>query len=403
MISSFRDARGKVWSVLEKVEYQPPGSRQGTIRPGYLCQLDKIKLIFDASHYYIDPTKNPVEAKVIDAQYTYPHYFLIVRSENWEVVASRDELICLINGTKVAMNHFTTEQLEQFCRVIGAVYRSTCGLVHNLGFWGELSPEQKQLVVDIGYADSTAEPPKPQPKVRRRKRCRFVQLDTYRASDGHVKEQLEEALEPITVNQDWYPLTTEEWEGNYSDYGPPIHTWFLTDKSENQILKIARTIDIHAEVAGMSEEWITSESQVDGMVTSYRPDHYLDIDIDDNEFFNRFGVSGESYYLSYGLRGWHSWRVECARAKEKSIPWTPSFPTQLQFPEEKLIKLFQKIEKLRDVWEWDLEIPSKQNLMAMIGIEEIIQVARYGCDMEVISPPKTLDEAEQLLDLIIAN
>lgn len=400
MISNFTDPFGNQWQVLESLEYEPPGSRQGTTRLGYLCDRvgKDFKLIFDASHYFIHPEKEPPVAEVVDANYTHPHFFLIVKSGVWEIIATREEFFCLISGIKVPFDVLTPEQMHSFCRIIGAIYRSTCGLVYKLGFWQKLSPENQQLIVDIGYATCTKEAPKPPKPIRCAERCKFVQLDTYRAANSKVKEQLEAALEKeVVVNQEWYELITEEWEGHYPDFGPPVHTWFLTDKSEEEILAIARQIDPHAEIAQISDEWITEEFHAQGITTSYRPDRYLDIDIDEDELLRRLDIDASSFFFSYGLRGWHTWQVERVRARRKEIEWTPEFPTKLQFPQEKLEKLFQNVEILENIWDWGLEVPSKQNMMAMIGYEELVQIARYEFEIEEELP----EHAEELLDYML--
>jgi len=228
---------------------------------------------------------------------------------------------------------------------------------------------------------------------------RLFQVDTYKAANDEFKEHLEEKLNAIATHPDWWKTRTEEWEGAYSDMGPPVHTWLLTDRSEEEVLEIARTVCPHAEI-GCIHYPIKSKSDLEGMLCAARPEEYRNIKITEEELYSRLAIEDWSFYLSYGLRGWLTWQTERNNALEEKREWNPSFPTEIQFSEEKLVRLFKKAENLKNIWEWDLPIPSKTNLLAMVGIAELIQIAKFECDIEFPEGEDDVD-GETLLDAIL--
>jgi hypothetical protein len=88
------------------------------------------------------------------------------------------------------------------------------------------------------------------------------------------------------------------------------------------------------------------------------------------------------------------------RALEEEREWNPDFPTEIKFSRDKLFRLFQVSEKLQNIWELELEVPSQDNLLAMIDIPELIQIAKFECDIEFPEEEEGID-GEALLDMIL--
>ncbi len=231
---------------------------------------------------------------------------------------------------------------------------------------------------------------------------RLFQIDTYKAANGDFKKILEDKLNEVATHPEWWETKTEEWEGAYSDYGPPVHTWVLSDRTEEEILAIARTVCPYAEI-GCIHYPIKGKSDLIGMLNASRPERYDDIVITEEELHSRLDIEDWSYYLSYGLKGWFTWQMERIR---KGEDWKTNFPTEIKFSEDKLRRLFEKAEKLRYIWERELEIPSQTNLLAMIGIPELVQIAKFECNLfefgNKIEIPEEGDiDGEALLDAIL--
>jgi len=238
-----------------------------------------------------------------------------------------------------------------------------------------------------------------------KKKSRLFQVDTYKCANGEFKELLESKLNEVATHPEWWTTKTEEWEGAYDDYGPPVHTWVLSDRSKKEILAIARTVCPYAEIGDYTNP-VTCEADLFGMLCAARPKRYDKITITEEELQSRLCIEDWSYYLSYGLKGWFSWQIDRNRAIDKKRKWKPNFPTEIKFNEDKLRRLYRKAEKLRNIWEWELEIPSQTNLLAMIGIPELVQIAKFECnDFEFgnkIEIPEEGDiDGEALLDAIL--
>lgn len=229
------------------------------------------------------------------------------------------------------------------------------------------------------------------------KNHRLFQVDTYKCANGDFKEILEAKFNEIATHPEWWTTKTQEWEGHYNDYGPPVHTWVVSDRTKDEILAIARTVCPYAEIAGASDP-IRSESDLNGMLGACRPKRYDKIKLTEEELQRRLDIEDWSFYLSYGLKGWHTWWMERIRAMEKGRKWKPKFPTEIQFSKEKLLRLYQESEKLQNIWEMELDVPNHTNLLAMIGMSELIQIAKHECEMEDI--PEGVD-GETLLDMIL--
>jgi len=225
---------------------------------------------------------------------------------------------------------------------------------------------------------------------------RLFQIDTYKCANDDFREELENKLNEIATQPEWWTTDTQKWDGYYDDYGPPVHTWVLSDRSEEEILQVARTVCPHAEIACIYYP-IKSKSNLVGMLCAVRPERYSKITITEEELRSRLCIDDLSYYLSYGPKGWLSWQMEHTRAGKD---WNPNFPTEIKFSEDKLRRLFQKAEKLRQVWEWELEIPSQTNLLAMIGVPELVQIAKFECCIEFPEGEENID-GEALLDKLL--
>jgi len=230
---------------------------------------------------------------------------------------------------------------------------------------------------------------------------RLLQIDTYKCANGDFKEVLEGKLHELAVHPEWWTTVTEEWEGAYTDYGPPIHTWLLTDKTEEEVLAVARTVCPYADI-GYSHEPIACKSDLKGLLCAVRPERYKDILLTEEELQSRLCIDDWGYYFSYGPKGWFPWQVERMRAIKQGKTWKPNFPTEIKFNQEKLRQLYEKAEKLRYVWNWKMEVPSKTNLLAMIGVPELVQVAKFECGIEFPEGEADVD-GEFLLDAILSK
>jgi hypothetical protein len=133
------------------------------------------------------------------------------------------------------------------------------------------------------------------------KQHRLFQVDTYKAANGVFKELLEQKLSEITTHPEWWTTRTEEWEGAYNDFGPPVHTWILSDRSEEEVLAIARTVCPYAEIGHVSD-FVKSDSDLVGLLCAVRPERYANFQVTEKELQSRLGIDDWAYYVSYSSK-----------------------------------------------------------------------------------------------------